>query len=177
MATKKKNDGFFDDLFEKGEKKAKRTAKSKAKRLHTATKVIAVLCLVVGIALGAVICLSMFKNDDFVLKGQKQFSLNVGDEAMVYTEEGVEAICFGKDVSGTLKVVASAGIVCNADGTYTIPTDKEGVYTLTYTVDCYKFGEAREGGPIKRIRTFTVDAAVQDSIGEGLVEEGGSSGT
>ena len=44
-----KSNGFFDDLAERGEKRARRKAKSKIKKLHTATKVIAVLSLVVGL--------------------------------------------------------------------------------------------------------------------------------
>ncbi len=165
MAQKKK-DGFFDDLLEKGEKKARRKAKSKVKGLHTATKVIAVLCLVVGIVAGALVCIAMSKNDHFVLKGETQFSFSVGEEAYVYTEEGVDAVCFGRDVSGKASVEASEGIVKNADGTFTIPTDKEGVYTLTYTVDCIKFGENAPNGVIKRIRVFYVDAVEDDGRGD-----------
>ena len=65
MASKKSN-GFFDDLAERGEKRARRKAKSKIKKLHTATKVIAVLSLVVGLLIGAAVCLVMSKNDRFI---------------------------------------------------------------------------------------------------------------
>lgn len=164
--AKKEKDGFFDGLYEKGEKKVKRKAKSKAKKLHTATKVIAVLCLAVGIAVGALVCLSVSKNDHFVLKGETQFSFSVGDEAFVYTDEGVDAVCFGRDVSGKTNVEVGKGIIENADGTFTIPTDKEGVYTLTYTVDCIKFGENAPNGVIRRIRVFYVDAAENDGRGD-----------
>ena len=49
----------------------------------------------------------------------------------------------------------------DANGNYIIPTDKEGVYTITYTVNAYKFQKG-ENGVIKRIRTFTVNAAEED---------------
>lgn len=158
---KKENDGFFDGLFEKGEKKARRKAKNRVKRIHTATKVIAALCLVAGIVLGAVVCLAMFKNDRFVLKGQSQFSMSVGD-SYAYADEGVEAVCFGRDVTDKMTVTLSEGITKDGSGKYVIPTDKAGVYTITYTVDCYKFGVDGPNGEIKRIRVFTVNEVEED---------------
>ena len=76
-----------------------------------------------------------------------------------FEEEGVEAIQFGRDVSG--KVAVETELQKDANGNYVIPTDKEGVYTITYTVDAYKFQKG-ENGVIKRIRTFTVNAAEED---------------
>ena len=46
-----------------------------------------------------------------------------------------------------------------------IPAE-EGVYTITYTVDCLKFGENAPNGVIKRIRVFTVAASEDDGRGE-----------
>lgn len=160
MAAKK-------SAFEKGLKKW-------FKKLPLLTKVVAALALVIGIAGGAVICTVLFDRDTFELKGAKQISLEVSEENYVYREEGVTAICFAQDVSGTLKKELSEGIIDNGDGTYTIPTNKAGIYTITYTVDCYKFGEDREDGtPIKRIRVFTVDEVEDDGKNEGLDEEVG----
>jgi hypothetical protein len=167
MASKKSN-GFFDDLAERGEKRARRKAKSKIKKLHTATKVIAVLSLVVGLLIGAAVCLVMSKNDRFILKGDTQFSIDAGT-AYTYREQGVEAICFGRDVSNTLKVTLSEGITTDASGNYVIPAE-EGVYTITYTVDCLKFGENAPNGAIKRIRVFTVAASEEDGRGEEVAD-------
>ncbi|MBE6703209.1 MAG: DUF5011 domain-containing protein [Ruminococcaceae bacterium] len=142
------------------------------KKLPAVTKAVALIALVLGIVGGAVFCTLAFQKDDFELKGTKQFSLTVCEESYTYTEEGVVAICFGRDVSDTLKIEFSEGIVDNGNGTYTIPTDKAGIYTITYTVDCYKFGENREDGtPIKRIRVFTVDEVEEDGRAAGLDEE------
>ena len=165
--AKKESGGFFDGLMEKGEKKAKRKAKSKIKKLHAATKAIAVLCLIVGIVAGAALCLAASKKDHFELKGETSFSFNVGEDPYVYHDEGVDAVCFGRDVSGKAAVEASDGIIINDDGSFTIPTDKEGVYTLTYTVDCIKFGEKAPNGVIKRIRVFSVDVVENDGRGDG----------
>ena len=126
MANKRDN-GFFDDLADRGEKRVKRKAKSKVKKLHTATKVIAVLSLVVGLVIGAAVCLAMSKKDHFTLKGETQFSIDAGT-TYTYAEQGVEAICFGRDVSSKLNVEVSEGITTDASGNYVIPAE-EGVYT------------------------------------------------
>ena len=164
----KKSGSFFDDLADRGEKKARRRAKSKIKKIHTATKVIAVLCLVTGLALGAVVCMTMSKKDHFTLKGETQFSIDAGT-AYTYAEQGVEAICFGRDVSNKLSVEVSEGITTDANGNYVIPAE-EGVYTITYTVDCLKFGENAPNGVIKRIRVFTVAACEDDGRGEEVAD-------
>ena len=156
----RKDDGFFDELLEKGERRAKKSAKKKVKRIHPLTKFLAVLFLVVGIALGALVCTVMGKNDHFLLKGETQFSLEAGT-AFVYEEQGVDAVCFGMSCADKIKVEASRGITKDADGNYVIPAE-EGVYTLTYSVDNLKFGGKLGGERILRIRTFTVDAVEED---------------
>ena len=139
--------------------KGRRTLERKAKKPHPLTKVVAVLALLIGIAAGAVFTHFAFQNDHFTLKGQTQFSIDVG-ESYTYTEQGVDAVCFGRDVSDKLSVETT--LEKDANGNYIIPTDKEGVYTITYTVDCLKFGEKAPNGVIKRIRVFTVAAAEED---------------
>lgn len=145
------------------EKSAKRYAKKGFKRLHTATKLAMLTVLVVGVAVGALVCLQLFKNDRFLLKGEASFSLDVSSEegaTYLYTEQGVEAYCFGMDVSDKLTV--QTDLERDAEGRYIIPLDKEGVYTITYTVDAVKFGEHAANGVVKRIRCFTVSAAEED---------------
>ena len=141
---------------EKGERKITRTAKSKIKKLHTATKVLAVLFLIVGIAAGVLVCNLLSKNDRFVLTGNTQISIEAGT-AYTYEEEGFEAVAFGMDCSAKVQIEASKGITVNADNTYTISTEP-GVYTLTYTVNNLKFNGKLGGEQIRRIRVFTVDA-------------------
>ena len=154
----KQSNNFFEELAERGKKKTRRRAKSKLKKLHTATKVAAVLFFIIGIAAGAYACILMSRNDVFALKGSTAFSVDAG-KPYTYTEEGVEAIQFGRDVSD--KIVVETDLEKDANGNYVIPTDKEGVYTITYTVNAYKFQKG-ENGVIKRIRTFTVNAAEED---------------
>ena len=154
----KKDNSYFDDLIDKGTKKTKRRAKSKIKKLHPATKALAILFLIIGIAAGFAACTYLSKNDRFVLRGESNFSIDVGEE-FTYTEQGVEAICFGRDVTAKLSVVTD--LQKDANGNYIIPTDKEGVYTITYTVNAYKFQKG-QNGVITRIRTFTVNDIEED---------------
>ena len=158
MATKKKI--FWDDAKDAGERRARRTVKNKVKKLHPLTQFLTVLCLIVGIALGALFCTVMSKNDRFILKGETQFSIEAGT-AFTYKEQGVEAVAFGVNCAGKVKVQASRGITKDANGNYVIPAE-EGVYTLIYTVENLKFGGMLGGEKIQRIRTFTVDAAEED---------------
>lgn len=137
----------------------RRDARRAARRLHTATKAAMIGALLVGIVLGAALVLLVSVNDRFVLKGEKSYSVDLG-EPYYYEEEGVEAVCFGLDVADKLTVETS--LEKDSEGRYIIPTDKEGVYTITYTVDCFKFGEHAPNGEIKCIRTFTVSAAEEE---------------
>ena len=158
MATKQSN--LFDDMLKKGERKAKRSAKKKIKKLHPATKILAVLFLVIGLGAGFFACGLLSANDRFELKGGKQISLEAGS-TYTYAEEGYEAVAFGLDCAGKVQIEASKGITVDANGNYVIPAE-EGIYTLTYTVNSLKFNGKLGGEKIQRIRVFTVDAAEED---------------
>lgn len=144
-------------------KSAEREVKKAVKRLHTTTKVLVVLALLVGIGVGSLTCFLMSKNDRFELKGAKSYQIELNtDESpapFLYTEEGIEAIVFGQDVSGKLSV--NTTLQKDAEGRYIIPTDKEGVYTITYTVDSIKLN-GTFGEQIKRVRSFFVSASEED---------------
>ena len=156
----KKKDNLFDDVLEQGEKKAQRKAKSAVKKLHTGTKVLAVLFLIIGLAAGVLVCTMMGENDHFTLKGDTALSLDAGS-TYLYTEEGVDAVSFGFDCSTKFTVEMSEGITKDANGNYVIPA-QEGVYTLTYTLDDFKFSGKLGGETIKRIRVFTVNTSEED---------------
>lgn len=158
MATKK--DSVFENVMEKGERRAKRTAKKKIKNLHPVTKALAVLFLIVGIAAGVLACSLLSKNDRFELKGNKQISLEAG-QTYTYVEEGFDAVAFGMNCASKVQIVGSKGVTTDADGNFVIPAE-EGVYTLTYTVNSLKFNGKLGGEKIQRIRVFTVDASEED---------------
>ena len=141
---------------------ATKTAKKLLRKIPAGVKVLLVLLLLVGIAGGYFAVKFVSKNDHFVLKGQATYSIEAGTP-FTYREEGVDAVCFGRDVSGKLHVETT--LQKNAAGEYIIPTDEEGVYTITYTVDCLKFGAHNPNGQIKRIRTFSVSVTEGDGQG------------
>ena len=131
------------------------------KKLHVLTVLLMALALIAGFAVGAFACRQVSKNDRFVLRGQASTTLPLTatkGACYLYTEEGVEAVCFGRDVSGTLSV--KTDLQKDAEGKYIIPLDEEGVYTITYTVDALKYGEKAPNGQIERVRVFIVKAEV-----------------
>ena len=148
------------NIFQGFKRRARRSAKKGARKLPALTKFLVVLFLIVGIALGALCCIVFSKNDRFVLKGETQISIEAG-AAFVYKEQGVEAVCFGRNCADQVKVSAGEGITKDENGNYVIPAE-EGVYTLTYTLDNLKFGGKLGGEKILRIRTFVVDAKEED---------------
>lgn len=140
-------------------KSIRRGVKKSLKKLHVLTLFFMVVALVAGFALGALACGQVSKDDRFLLCGQTNTTLPLSaDEGAnyLYAEEGVEAVCFGRDVSD--KVIVKTDLQKNADGQYIIPLDEEGVYTIAYTVDAPKFGEKAPNGPIERLRVFIVKA-------------------
>lgn len=141
---------------------ARRTAKKLMRKIPLAVKAVMVLLLLIGIAGGYFAVKWVSKNDRFVLKGQTTYSVEAG-AGFTYHDEGVDAVCFGRDVSGKMQV--ETALQKNAAGDYVIP-DEEGVYTITYTVDCLKFGDKNPNGQIKRIRTFSVSTSEEDGRSE-----------
>ncbi len=142
-------------------KSVKKTAKRYLKKLHVLTVVFMVAALILGAAAGFFAVNYISRDDRFVLRGSSATTLPLTPTegaAYLYTEEGVEAVCFGRDVSGTLRVETT--LEKNEQGQYVIPLTEEGVYTIIYTVDALKFGESAPNGPIRRVRVFTVKAEV-----------------
>lgn len=145
---------------------ARRAARKAVKKLHPVTKAVAIVCLLLGLVAGAAACYFVSRGDHFELKGEKTYSLDAGAEGAtyLYTEEGVDAVCFGQDVSGRMN--AETDLQKNEAGQYVIPLDQEGTYTITYTVNAVKFGEKAPNGQICRIRTFVVSTGEEDGRGE-----------
>lgn len=105
--------------------KAQKKVEKTIKKTHTATIVLAVLFLIIGIAVGIGASWFMTKNDVFVLNGEKEIHLTVGD---TYEEMGAKIISFGKDISE--KVIISGD---------ELDTSVEGEYQLVYKVDDFRY--------------------------------------
>ena len=142
-------------------KNVKKAAKRYLKKLHVLTVVLMVAALLLGVAAGFFAVNTISKDDRFALIGQATTTLpltKTKGATYLYTEEGIEAVCFGRDVSGTVSVKTT--LEKNEQGQYIIPLTEEGVYTITYTVDALKFGEKAPNGPTLRVRVFVVKAEV-----------------
>ena len=93
----------------------------------------------------------MTKDDRFVLNGEKEITLAVGE---VYEEQGAEVISFGRDIS--------ENVVISGD---TVDETTEGVYQIVYSVEDLRWGE------YQLVRVVTVGDGDPDNGTEG---EGGA---
>lgn len=64
------------------------------------------------------------KNDTFEIIGEQTIELTIGQE---YTEQGVKAISFGKDVSADVEIDSNVNI------------NQAGEYYVKYTIDDFRF--------------------------------------
>ena len=131
-------------------KEVEKDIKTTSKKMTIGGALAIVISLVVAVVGGIFAEKLITKKDCFVLKGDKEITIEVKDGIYVYTDPGFEVISFGKDLSD--KVEIKTNMTKNDDGTYSIDTSTEGDYYMIYTVDSLKYGK------IKRVRTFTVGA-------------------
>lgn len=121
------------------------------KKSHKGVLLLALLFLVIGAAAGAAVSWFMTKDDRFVLNGEKEITLAVGE---AYEEQGAEVISFGRDIS--------ENVVISGD---TVEATKEGVYQIVYSVEDLRWGE------YQLVRVVTVGDGDPDNGTEG---EGGA---
>ena len=82
------------------------------------------------------------------LLGDTELTIDAGTQ---YTEPGYTAT---DNCDGDIKHLV------NVSGNVNIWS--AGTYTITYTVECFKFGQDAPNGPIKRVRVFTVNEVEED---------------
>ena len=121
------------------------------KKSHKGVFLLALLFLLIGAAAGAAVSWFMTKDDRFVLNGEKEITLAVGE---VYEEQGAEVISFGRDIS--------ENVVISGD---TVDESTEGVYQIVYSVEDLRWGE------YQLVRVVTVGDGDPDNGTEG---EGGA---
>ena len=124
-----------------GSARARRTAEKAVKKTHKLTLFLAVLFLVIGLAAGAAAAWGLTRGDRFVLVGDKEITLALGQ---AYEEQGAEIGSFGRDISD--KAVISGD---------TVDVNKAGVYQVVYTVKDLRWGS------YQLVRTVTVGAAAE----------------
>jgi len=135
------------NLNKKLNRTIKKEVKQTSKKFSIGGVIAIVLCLVVGLIGGIFTEKIITKNDCFVLSGEKQFNIEIGQD-FTYVEDGFKCISFGKDLSNKVKI--ETNMTKDGNGNYTIDTSEEGEYYIIYTVASKKFSE------IKRVRTFVV---------------------
>lgn len=121
------------------------------KKSHKGVLLLALLFLLIGAAAGAAVSWFMTKDDRFVLNGEKEITLAVGE---AYEEQGAEVISFGRDIS--------ENVVISGD---TVDESTEGVYQIVYSVEDLRWGE------YQLVRVVTVGDGDPDNGTEG---EGGA---
>ncbi len=83
------------------QKQVQKELVKKVKKTSPALIAVILIFFLLGAAAGAFANYFVCKNDEFVVLGEKEITLNVGD---TYLDEGAKAISFGKDVSSTITV-------------------------------------------------------------------------
>ena len=131
-----------------GSARARRTAEKAVKKTHKLTLFLAVLFLVIGLAAGAAAAWGLTRGDRFVLVGDKQITLALGQ---AYEEQGAEIVSFGRDISDSVQI-----------GGDTVDTGVAGVYQVVYTVEDFRWGD------YQLVRTVTVTETSAPSAEEGV---------
>lgn len=116
-----------------------------ARKLNAKTFVIALISFLAALAVGAVACFMLGKNDKFELKGSDELTLTLGE---VYTDEGADIREFGLDFSD--KAVVETNLKRDENGGYY--ADEVGTYYISYSVKSLKLGFVYK---IKKVRLVT----------------------
>lgn len=112
--------------------------------------VVAILCLIIGAAVGLGAYFIVCRNDTFEIVGKDQITITLDD---VYTDAGVKIIEFGKDISD--KVKTETDLTLDGEGK---PTEL-GTFYIKYSVDSLKYGKIFT---IEKIRLISVVEAGED---------------
>lgn len=107
---------------------ARSTAEKAVKKAHPVTLILAVLFLIIGIIAGVLVFSRLTENDKFVLNGDKEIRLAVGED---FEDPGATVISFGRDISAEVIVAGERDLF---DPTV------EGVYQFLYTVEDVRWG-------------------------------------
>lgn len=131
MAVKRELEKILGNVTNKKPTKSTKTTKkiNKTIKKHTSKiskGVIFVLALlfVISAAAGFGVCWKLSENDLFVLVGNKEIVLEVGD---IYVEAGAQAVSLGRDVTDKITLSGNVDVLT------------AGTYYIIYKVDCYKY--------------------------------------
>ena len=129
-------------------KSQQRKIKKYAKKVKPLTWILAIAFLLVGAGAGYLTITQVCKNDTIEVLGNKAITYTVGAGTTTYTDEGIKAIVFGKDISSDVIVESNLEKVGAA---YEIDLSTAGDYYIKYTINHFKFGT------VVKYRTITVE--------------------
>ena len=165
MATKKNAQtqtqraklGFdFEDV--KISKKSKNKAKQKIKKVSASCWLFALLFLCIGIAAGIGAWMFTCKNDTFELVGKDEITCTLNE---LYSDPGIKAISFGKDISNDILIETNLNI--DQNGNYY--ADEVGTYYIKYYSKDLKYGTIFK---VEKIRLVTyVEASEEINVDGG----------
>ena len=153
--SKKATLNFNWDTEHKSSKKTSKKVNKQLKKISFGAMVGAILLLIVGVVGGYFGVKFMVRNDCFVLNGQDELTLQLGE---TYTDEGAKIVSFGKDVSED--IIIETDLKQNEDGSYY--AEQEGTYFMVYKSNNFKYGSFFK---VQKIRLITfVEATEQEEI-------------
>lgn len=128
-------------------KKTTKKATKELKKLGAKSIISAIICLVLGIGIGAGAWFFVCRKDKFDLIGQDELSLTLNQ---TYTDQGVKIIAFGKDVSS--QVIIETNLEPQGNNIY--GATESGTYYIKYTTQNFKYGKLFK---IQKIRLITFE--------------------
>ena len=131
---------------------ARNAAEKAAKKTHPVTLILAVLFFIAGAAGGVFAFSGLTENDKFVLNGDKEVRLAVGEN---FEDPGATVISFGRDISADVIVAGE----CDS-----FDPAVEGVYRFLYKVDDIRWGD------YQLVRTVIVGDPEQGGTQEGAAD-------
>lgn len=132
-------------------KKQSKKVEKAIKNTNIATIIIAFICFLVFLAIGAVTTFVVTKNDEFSIVGREEITITVNES---YKDEGVFIKEFGFDVSD--KVIVETNLTQTENG---YSASNEGTYQIVYKATSFKYGILHS---CQRIRLVNVVAVSED---------------
>lgn len=155
--SKKASFSFNWNSSETAKKNSKKAGKH-VKKLGIGAIFGAIMLLCVGAFGGFVGCKIATRKDCFVLNGNDEITLQIGE---TYVNEGAKIVAFGKDVSS--EVLIETNLLTNEDGEFY--ATEEGTYYMIYKSTNFKYGSIFK---VQKIRLITfVEATESEELTQG----------
>ncbi len=139
-------------------KKTEKKTVSALKKTSLKAWLVGLVCLFVGVLVGAGVWFFVGKNDCFKIVGQDELSFTLSEH---YKDEGVKIISLGKDLSTTAKIETNLKV--DENGNYY--AEDVGTYYIKYSSDDIKYGKIFK---VEKVRLITFVEDSEDVLTESL---------